>query len=87
MLDEWKLLATNTSYSYGFDANTTASHDDHLSYAYEASVVDLFDRTLNSVLSTLRRISRWRRSSTTGRFLSLMVFSVFPAHNHDIRLG
>ena len=50
MLDEWTLLATNICYSYGFDANTTASHDDHLSHAFEVSVVDLFDRAYNSLL-------------------------------------
>jgi len=46
VLDEWKLLATNICYSYGFDVNTTTSHDDHLSHAFEVSVVDLFDRPL-----------------------------------------
>ena len=68
MLDEWKLLVTNTSYSYGFDANTTTSHDDHLSHAFEVSVVNSFDRAFNSVLPTLGRISTWRLSSITGRF-------------------
>ena len=50
MLGEWTLLATNTCYSYSFDANTTASHDDHLSHAFEVSVVDLFHRAFNSLL-------------------------------------
>ena len=62
MLDEWKLLATNICYSYGFDANTTTSHDDYLSHAFEVSVVDLFDRAYNSLLRTLKRISRCRPS-------------------------
>ena len=62
MLGEWTLLATNTCYSYGFDANATASHDDHLSHAFEVSVVDLFDRAYNSLLPTLKRISRWHPS-------------------------
>ena len=87
MLDEWKLLVTNTSSSYGFDANTTTSHDDHLSHAFEVSVVDLFDRAYNSLLSTLKRISRWHLSSNTGRFSSFNGFVVFPNRNHDIRLG
>ena len=87
MLDEWKLLVTNTSYSYGFDANTTASHDDHLSHAFEVSVVDLFDRAYNSLLSTLGRISRWHLSSNTGRFFVFNGFVVFPNRNHDIMLG
>ena len=78
MLDEWKLLVTNTSYSYGFDANTTTSHDDHLSHAFEVSVVISFDRTFNSVLSTLGRISRWRLSSTTGRFFVFNGIYCFP---------
>ena len=68
MLGEWTLLATNTCYSYGFDANATASHDDHLSHAFEVSVVNSFDRAYDSVLSTLGRISTWRLSSITGRF-------------------
>ena len=50
VLDEWKLLVTNTSYSYGFDVNTTTNHDNHLSHAFEVSVVDLFDRAYNSLL-------------------------------------
>ena len=87
MLDEWKLLVTNTSYSYGFDANTTTSHDDHLSHAFEVSVVNSFDRAFNSVLPTLGRISRWRLSSITGRFFVFNGFVVFPIRNHDIRLG
>ena len=87
MLDEWTLLATNICYSYGFDASTTASHDDHLSHAFEVSVVDLFDRAYNSLLSTLKRISRWHLSSSTGRFSSFNGFIVFPDRNHDIRLG
>ena len=87
MLDEWTLLATNTCYSYGFDANATASHDDHLSHAFEVSVVDLFDRAYNSLLSTLGRISRWHLSSNTGRFFVFNGFVVFPIRNHDIRLG
>ena len=62
MLDEWKLLVANTSYSYGFDANVATNHDDHLSHALEDSVVDLFDRAYNSLLRTLKRISRWHPS-------------------------
>ena len=87
VLDEWKLLATNICYSYGFDANTTTSHDDYLSHAFEVSVVYSFDRAFNSLLSTLGRISRWHLSSNTGRFFVFNGFVVFPIRNHDIRLG
>ena len=62
VLDGWKLLVTNTSYSYGFDANVATNHDDPLSHALEDSVVDLFDRAYNSLLRTLKRISRWHPS-------------------------
>ena len=44
VLDEWKLLVTNTSHSYSYDANVATDHDDHLSHALEVSVVNLFDR-------------------------------------------
>ena len=87
MLDEWKPLATNTCYSYELDENTATNHDDRLSHALEDSVVDLFDRAYNSLLSTLGRISRWHLSSSTGRFSSFNGFIVFPDRNHDIRLG
>ena len=43
VLDEWKLLVTNTSHSYSYDANVATDHDDHLSHALEVSVVNLFD--------------------------------------------
>ena len=62
MLDEWTPLATNTCYSYELDVNTAANHDDRLSHAFEDSVVDLFDRAYNSLLRTLKRISRCRPS-------------------------
>ena len=44
VLDEWKLLVTNTSHSYSYDANVATDHDDHLSHALEVSVVNPFDR-------------------------------------------
>ena len=87
MLGEWTLLATNTCYSYGFDVNATASHDDHLSHAFEVSVVDLFDRAYNSLLPTLKRISRWHPSYITGRFSFFNGFIVSPDRNYNIRLG
>ena len=62
MLGEWKLLATNTCYSYELDESTATNHDDRLSHALEDSVVDLFDRAYNSLLRTLKRISRWHPS-------------------------
>ena len=62
MLDEWKPLATNTCYSYELDESTATNHDDRLSHALEDSVVDLFDRAYNSLLRTLKRISRCRPS-------------------------
>ena len=81
MLGEWTLLATNTCYSYGFDANATASHDDRLSHAFKVSVVDLFDRAYNSLLRTLKRISRWHPSYITGRFSFFIGFIVSPDRN------
>ena len=62
MLDEWTPLATNTCYSYELDEYTATDRDDRLSHAFEDSVVDLFDRAYNSLLRTLKRISRCRPS-------------------------
>ena len=87
MLDEWKPLATNICYSYEFDVNTATNHDDHLSHALEDSVVDLFDRAYNSLLRTLKRISRWHPSYITGRFSFFNGFIVSPDRNYNIRLG
>ena len=62
MLDEWTPLATNTCYSYELDENTATNHDDRLSHVFEDNVVDSFDRAYNSLLRTLKRISRCRPS-------------------------
>ena len=59
-----KLLDTNTSHFYSYDANIATDYDGHLSHALEVSVVNLFDRA-----TSLGR-QRWR-GYPHGTYLSL----------------